>query len=70
MPVMEAGEMNRFKNILCVVEPVEACRPALERAVRLAENNQAGLTAACVIPRITAGIGMPDGLATPVMPEG
>lgn len=41
--------MNRFKNILCVVEPGDASRPALERAVTLAENNQASLTVVSVI---------------------
>lgn len=53
--------MKRFKNILCVVEPGEACKPALERAVMLAENNQASLTVVGVTERITAGIGMPEG---------
>ena len=53
--------MKRFKNILCVVEQGEACKPALERAVMLAENNQANLTVVNVIPRITAGVEMPDG---------
>lgn len=36
--------MQRFKNILCVVETDGECFPALERAVTLAENNQASLT--------------------------
>lgn len=36
--------MKRFKDILCVVETVEACKPALELAVKLTENNQASLT--------------------------
>ena len=53
--------MQRFKNILCVIEHGDASQPALERAVALAENNQAGLTVVDVIPRVTAGIGMPDG---------
>lgn len=53
--------MNRFKNILCVVDTGKSCKPALERAVTLAENNQAKLTVVEVIPLITAGIGMPDG---------
>lgn len=34
---------------------------ALERAVTLAENNQARLTVLDVVDRVTAGIGMPDG---------
>lgn len=53
--------MRRFKDILCVVEAGEACKPALERAVSLAENNQASLTVVDVVERVTAGIGMPEG---------
>jgi nucleotide-binding universal stress UspA family protein len=53
--------MKRFKNILCVVDPGEACKPALARAVTLAENNQASLTLVDVTTRIPAGIGMPEG---------
>ena len=53
--------MKRFKNILCVVEPRELCKAALERAVMLAENNQASLTVVEIAEKVTAGIGMPDG---------
>ena len=53
--------MQRFKKILCVMEHGEASKPALERAVALAENNQAELTVVDVIERLPAGIGMPDG---------
>ena len=53
--------MQRFKKILCVMEHGEASKPALERAVALAENNQAELMVVDVIPRLSAGIGMPDG---------
>jgi len=53
--------MQRFKNILCVIEHGEASKPALGRAIALAENNQASLTVVDVIPRVPAGIGMPDG---------
>jgi len=53
--------MKRFKNILCVVETEKACKPALERAVALAENNQASLTVIDVIERVTAGTHMSDG---------
>lgn len=53
--------MKRFKHILCVLEPGDAAIPALERAVTLAENNQASLTVVDVTERITAGISMPDG---------
>ena len=53
--------MQRFKKILCVMEHGEASKPALERAVALAENNQAELKVVDVIPRLSAGTGMPDG---------
>lgn len=33
--------MKRFKDILCVVAPGTGCKPVVERAVTLAENNQA-----------------------------
>lgn len=53
--------MQRFKNILYVVQNTEECKPSLERAVTLAENNQARLTVVDVVERITAGIGLPEG---------
>jgi len=53
--------MKRFKNILCVVEPGKAGKPALQRAVTLAENNLARLTVADVVERVPASIGMLDG---------
>lgn len=53
--------MKRFKNILCVMESQTADKSALQRAVALAENNQAELTVVAVIPRVPTGIGMPDG---------
>lgn len=53
--------MKPFKNILCVLRPSDTCKTALERAVSLAENNQARLTVVDVVERFTAGIGMPDG---------
>lgn len=53
--------MRRFNKILCVIEWGDASQTALERAVALAENNQADLTVVDVIPRVTAGVGMPDG---------
>lgn len=53
--------MKRFKHILCVVDSSETCEPILERAVTLAENNQAHLTVIDVIEkRISSGIGMPE----------
>jgi nucleotide-binding universal stress UspA family protein len=53
--------MKRFKDILCTIEPEKECKLALERAVTLAENNQANLTVITVAPSISAGIGMPEG---------
>ncbi len=53
--------MKRFKRILCVVDPRQHAGTALERAVSLAQNNQAKLTVVSIAPRLTAGIGMPDG---------
>jgi nucleotide-binding universal stress UspA family protein len=53
--------MKSFESVLCVATGGEACRPTLDRAVSLAENNQAELTVVDVIPRLTAGIGMPPG---------
>jgi Universal stress protein family len=53
--------MKRFKDILCVAAPGAECKPVLERAVTLAENNQASLTVVEVTERITAGIRMPKG---------
>lgn len=53
--------MPHFKNILCVIAPEEASRPTLERALTLAENNQAALTVVDVIPHISVGYGLPDG---------
>ncbi len=53
--------MQRFKDILCVVGNGQADTPALERAVTLAENNQASLMVVDIVEQVTAGIGMPDG---------
>ena len=36
--------MKRFKNILCAIDPETVDSAALQRAVMLAENNQASLT--------------------------
>ncbi len=53
--------MQRFKKILCVVEHGKTSQPALERAVGLAENNQAELMVVDVVPRLSPAIRMPDG---------
>jgi len=46
---------------MCVVEQGAGHKPALERAVTLAENNQANLTVIAVAKRVAAGIGTPEG---------
>ncbi|PCI65542.1 MAG: universal stress protein, UspA [Gammaproteobacteria bacterium] len=46
--------MQRFKNILCVVSTEQKDNPALEHAVKLAENNQASLSVVEVIDKIPA----------------
>lgn len=56
--------MKRFKDLLCMVELGKEYRPALERAVMLAESNQANLTVITVVPPVIAGIGMPGGGST------
>lgn len=52
--------MKRFKNILCVVEDVSSGKPALIRALALAENNQASLTVAGIAPHVSVGMGIPE----------
>lgn len=53
--------MNRFHNILYVSNPTVVQDAALARAVSLAENNQANLTVAEVVPVVTGGLAMPPG---------
>jgi nucleotide-binding universal stress UspA family protein len=53
--------MKWFKNILCVIDAGKQCASLLKRAVALAESNQTNLTLVDVVPRVTAGIGMPEG---------
>ncbi|MBT8428750.1 MAG: universal stress protein [Gammaproteobacteria bacterium] len=53
--------MKRFQDILCVLEHGDQSKDALARAVTLAQNNQASLTAVAVAEIVTAGIGMPEG---------
>ena len=57
--------MKRFKNILCVMESEDACQSALERAMTLAENNQATVTVATVTERLKLSGGMPGGGSVP-----
>ena len=51
--------MKRFKKILFIFEPEEDYKPALERAMTLARDNQAQLTLVNVIPMVKGGIGIP-----------
>lgn len=53
--------MNQFNNILYLSEAGDAQASSLERAVTMAENNQAKLTVIDVVPVLTAGIGLPAG---------
>lgn len=53
--------MERFKNILCVAKPGETSKPAIERAVTLAQQNQASLTIVDVVPKIVSGTNMAEG---------
>jgi len=52
--------MQRFKNILCVVNDVKSSKEALQRAARLAQNNQARLTVTGLAPHVSVGMGMPE----------
>jgi nucleotide-binding universal stress UspA family protein len=57
--------MKRFKDILCVVGSEKTGRQAIERAVTLAENNQASLSVVSVVERVTTGIGIPNDSPVP-----
>lgn len=45
--------MKNFKNILFIVDAEMQCRSAFERAMLLAENNQANLTVAAIVDELT-----------------
>ena len=49
---MEGNKMQRFENILCVATSGSTDHVALERAITLAENNQARLTVVEVIDKL------------------
>ncbi len=53
--------MNRFRNILYVVSATPGDTTVPERAVALAQHNQARLTLLGVVPRVPVGIGGPEG---------
>lgn len=57
--------MRSIRNILCVTFPWENCKSVVERAVALAENNQASLTVVSMIERFAAAAGMLESEATP-----
>jgi nucleotide-binding universal stress UspA family protein len=61
--------VERFRNILCVINPQTACQCTLERAVALAENNQADLTVVTVSERVMAATAMPEGSMLPAKLE-
>ena len=54
--------MKRFKRILCVNEPDNPSRQALERAVLLARSNQASLTVVAITPTVMAYNLLPTGV--------
>lgn len=53
--------MKQFKNILCVVNPEDSAEYVIERAVALAENNQARLTVVNTTDRISAHVEIAEG---------
>lgn len=53
--------MREFRKILCAVESEKDCKSFLERAVRLAETNQASLTVIDTAPLMTPIIGTAEG---------
>ncbi len=57
--------MRRFQNILCVVDPGEACGPALDRAFALAQGNRAELTVISVVEPTDVGVALPEGILVP-----
>lgn len=53
--------MKRFKNILYVSDSDSPEDAAIDRAVALSINNQAGLSVLSVLPAVTGAIGLPPG---------
>jgi nucleotide-binding universal stress UspA family protein len=51
--------MNRFKNILCVLAADERAGPELDRALALAEHNQADLSLVSVVEKVPEDLPMP-----------
>jgi len=63
---MEGNDMQRFKDILCVVVPGSEGRAALDRAATLANNNQACLTVANIIDDIPPDTKLLERVLSPV----
>lgn len=59
--------MKHFRHILCVATPGQSAEPTVERALSLAENNQARLTVVDVMPQGAMARKMPEG--APSLPE-
>lgn len=57
--------MKRFDDILLVLDPAKPCASLVERAVAVAENNQANLKIVAVVPQFVLAAGLPmDGPVT------
>lgn len=57
--------MKRFNSILLVLDPAKPCASLVERAVAVAENNQANLKIVAVVPQFVLAAGLPmDGPVT------
>lgn len=52
--------MRRFKRILCIASALDASKAALQRALTLAESNQANLTLVAIAPHSLNRTGLPD----------
>lgn len=61
--------MTRFSNILCMLTPDEVDRPTLERAVSVAQSNQARLTVVDVIAALPGGLRLPGTQLAPAALE-
>lgn len=62
--------MKRFKNILFVNEPATDCEEVLDKAVTLAQNNQANLTIIDVVEPLPTGFfTIPEGLTSDTLQQ-
>jgi universal stress protein E len=61
----EVSTVKRFDNILLVLDPAKPCAPLVERAVAVAESNQANLKIVTVVPQFVLAADLPlDGAVT------